>query len=188
VSRLVERKGIDTIIAALPKLPDVELIVAGGPPRDQLRSHEEARRLRRDADALGVGDRTVFAGQVPQSSLPALYRSADVVVCTPWYEPFGIVPLEAMACGVPVVVSAVGGLVDTVLAGSTGEHVPARDPDALANVLSRLLAEAHLRAAMGRRGAQRARGRYGWDAIAVETLRAYRAVVPQEHEHGRSVG
>src|SRR4051812_30966483 len=132
VSRLVERKGIDTVIDALPKLPDVELVVAGGPPRASLAEHDEARRLRARTDALGVSDRVVFTGQVAQRDLPALYRSADVVVCTPWYEPFGMVALEAMACGRPTVVSAVGGLVDTVLAGITGMHVPARDPAALA--------------------------------------------------------
>ena len=79
-----------------------------------------------------MADRVVFTGAVPRAQVPALIRSADVVVCTPWYEPFGITPLEAMACGVPVVASAVGGLTDTVVHGTTGLLVPPRDPAALA--------------------------------------------------------
>ena len=71
--------------------------------------------------------------------MPALLRSADLVVCSPWYEPFGIVPLEAMACGVPVVASAVGGMLDTVVDSVTGALVPPRDPVALAEVIGPLL-------------------------------------------------
>ena len=120
LGRLVERKGIDTAIEALAQLPGVELVVAGGPERDQLGGDAEYRRLRDIARARGVAGRVVFTGAVPRAQVPALIRSADVVVCTPWYEPFGITPLEAMACGVPVVASAVGGLTDSVVHGTTG--------------------------------------------------------------------
>jgi glycosyltransferase involved in cell wall biosynthesis len=81
--------------------------------------------------------------------MPALLRSADLVLCTPWYEPFGLVPLEAMACGVPVVGSAVGGLLDTVVPGVTGALVPPRDPAALAVAVRQLLADPALRARYG---------------------------------------
>jgi D-inositol-3-phosphate glycosyltransferase len=189
VSRLVERKGIGTVVEALPHLADVELVIVGGPADAQLENDPEARRLMELADVRGVADRTVFMGPRPQRALPSLYRSADVVVCTPWYEPFGMVALEAMACGVPTVVSAVGGLVDTVLDGVTGAHVPARDPRSLAAVLERLLPDVRLRAEMGRRGARRARDCYGWDAIAADTARAYQATLHVgERTSGRSVG
>jgi len=95
-------------------------------------------------------------------------------VTVPWYEPFGIVPLEAMACGVPVVASAVGGLIDTVVHGVTGFHVPPRQPDAIAAAVGALAADPALRAELGAAGRQRAETRYGWVRIARGTLDTYR--------------
>src|SRR5207302_1759145 len=99
----------------------------------------------------------IFTGGIAHTGIPRLLRSADVVVCTPWYEPFGIVPLEAMACGVPVIASAVGGLTDTVVHGETGLLVPPRDPAAVAEAAKRLLACPVMRASFGRAGVRRAR-------------------------------
>jgi glycosyltransferase involved in cell wall biosynthesis len=96
-----------------------------------------------------------------------------VVVTVPWYEPFGIVPLEAMACGRPVVASAVGGLTDTVVHGTTGLLVPPRRPDRLAEALTALLRDPLLLAGCGYAAVDRARARYGWDRVATETLRVY---------------
>jgi D-inositol-3-phosphate glycosyltransferase len=175
-SRLVERKGVDTVLTALPALPGVELVVAGGPPLDGLSRHPEAQRLAALADALGVADRVRLIGRVDHHEMPALLRSADVFVTTPWYEPFGIVPLEAMACGVPVVASAVGGLVDTVVCGSTGLLVPPRDPAAVATAARSLLADPARRRAFGGAGRQRAVERYGWDRVAAESDAAYAAI------------
>jgi glycosyltransferase involved in cell wall biosynthesis len=176
VSRLVERKGIGNAITALAGVPEAELVVAGGPPADRLDRDREARRLAGLATRLGVADRVQLRGRVGQRDLPALYRSADLVVCVPWYEPFGIVPLEAMACGAPVVASAVGGLVDSVVDGVTGVHVAPRRPDLLGPVLSALLADKARRAALGAAGARRARRRYGWDRIAGSILEVYAGV------------
>ena len=89
--------------------------------------------------------------------MPGIFRSADAVVCAPWYEPFGIVPLEAMACGVPVVAAAVGGLRDTVVDHATGLHVPPRDPEAIAAALAMLLGDPALRTELGGAGQRRAR-------------------------------
>jgi glycosyltransferase involved in cell wall biosynthesis len=103
-------------------------------------------------------------------------RSADAVVCVPRYEPFGMVPLEAMACGAPVVVSAVGGLVDTVIDGTTGLHVAPSRPDALASVLRMLIADPTARESFGIAASDRARSRYSWERIGRETLRIYQRV------------
>jgi len=173
VGRLVRRKGIGNVIQALAQLPDTELVVAGGPPREELGGDPEADRLLRIADAHGVADRVELRGRVGRAGLPALLRSADVVVCAPWYEPFGIVPLEAMACGVPVVASAVGGMIDTVVDGVTGVHVSPRDPDRVAEAARALLDDPERRAAFGRAGVRRARRLYDWDRVAGATLEVY---------------
>ena len=173
VSRLVPRKGIGNVISALARLPACELLVAGGPPADRLDGDADVRRFRQFAAVEGVEDRVRFLGRLEQSQVPALLRSADVVACVPWYEPFGMVALEAMACGVPVVATAVGGLVDTVVDGVTGLHVPPRRPDEVAGAIGDLLRQPRLRAAMGAAGAERARRGYSWSTVAAETLAVY---------------
>jgi glycosyltransferase involved in cell wall biosynthesis len=173
VARLVPRKGVDDVIRAVARLDGVELLVAGGPEAASLEADPEAGRLRELARDLGCADRVTLLGGVPREDVPALLRSADAVVCVPWYEPFGIVPLEAMACGVPVVAASVGGLVDSVVHGSTGLHVPPRDPAALAAALRDLLADPARRAALGAAGVRRARSRFCWDRVAAGTLDAY---------------
>ena len=173
LGRLVERKGVATVIAALARLPGTELVVAGGPARRRLDTSDDYRRLRAAAERDGVADRVVFTGGVARPAVPALIRSADVVVCVPWYEPFGIVPLEAMACGVPVVASAVGGLADTVADQRTGLLVPPRDAQALARALGDLLSDPVKRAAFGAAGVERARRRYSWARVAAQTEAIY---------------
>jgi glycosyltransferase involved in cell wall biosynthesis len=174
LGRLVERKGVATVIAALARLPDAELVVAGGPDFRHLGRSADYQRLRDTARAHGVADRVIFAGGVARPEVPALIRSADIVVCVPWYEPFGIVPLEAMACGVPVVASAVGGLADSVVDQQTGWLVPPRDPAALASALAQLLADPARRTAFGAAGVERARRRYSWRQVAAQTEAVYR--------------
>jgi glycosyltransferase involved in cell wall biosynthesis/phosphoheptose isomerase len=176
IGRLVERKGIGNVISALRELPDTELIVAGGLDREQLDADPEARRLLDLARREGVADRVELRGHVSRDELPALLRSGDVLVTVPWYEPFGITPLEAMACGVPVVAAAVGGLIDSVVDGVTGVHVPPRDPERLVVALRDLLASPRRRAAMGREGVRRARELYDWNRVAASTLGVYRAL------------
>jgi D-inositol-3-phosphate glycosyltransferase len=173
VGRLVPRKGFSDLIATMPMLADTELVIVGGPASGRLTEDPEARRLCGQAARLGVADRVHLTGRLPRQDMPALLRSADVVACVPWYEPFGIVPLEAMACGVPVVASAVGGLNDTVVDGITGVHVPPRRPRVLAGTLRQLLANPGRRAALGAAGCDRARSRYTWDRVAQDTMRSY---------------
>ena len=177
IGRLVPRKGFDTVIRALAAVPEAELVIAGGPAADGLAADPEANRLRRLAERFGVAGRVRLVGAVPRPDVPALLRSADLVVCTPWYEPFGIVPLEAMACGVPVIASAVGGFLDTVVDGATGTLVPPRRPDRLAAAMRKLLSEPFWREAYGTAGVDRARSRYSWDRIAAGTLAVYEDVL-----------
>ena len=118
----------------------------------------------------------MLRGRVGRDAMPRLLRSADAVVCVPWYEPFGIVPLEAMACGVPVVATAVGGQIDSVVDGVTGVHVPPRDPEALAGALRGLLDDPERRAALGAAGRRRAQERFAFDRIAAATREVYGAV------------
>jgi D-inositol-3-phosphate glycosyltransferase len=175
--RLVERKGVGDAVTALAGVPDAELHVAGGPDAADLDRDPQACRLRELAERVGVADRLVLRGRVDRDAMAALLRSADVVVCAPWYEPFGIVPLEAMACGVPVVATAVGGQVDSVVHGVTGAHVPPRDAASLAAALRALLADGERRAALGAAGRERARRLYDYDRIAAQTRDVYADVV-----------
>jgi len=173
VGRLVPRKGYDTIIEALTRLPQAELLIAGGAGSGDATPDPEHDRLVAVAERLEVADRVRLIGQVARADMPDLLRSADLVVCSPWYEPFGIVPLEAMACGVPVVASAVGGMLDTVVDSVTGALVPPRDPVALAEVIGPLLDSPSRRAELASAGLERVRSRYSWDRVAADTAAVY---------------
>ncbi|WP_448625806.1 glycosyltransferase [Geodermatophilus sp. URMC 64] len=177
LGRLVERKGQEDAVRALAGIPDAELVVVGGPPADRLDDDPFVAHLRSVAGQLGVADRVCFTGSVSRAEVPAWIRSADVVLAVPWYEPFGITPLEAMACGRPVVATAVGGLVDSVAEGVTGDLVPPRDPERLAEVTGALLADAERRAAYGAAGVKRPRARYRWSRVVADTEAVYRQVL-----------
>ncbi|TVL89572.1 glycosyltransferase [Streptomyces sp. SAJ15] len=173
LGRLVPRKGAAVSVAALALLPDTELVIVGGPPADRIDEDDEVRRLRALALSAGVADRVRFTGGVPPTDVPALLRAADVVLCPADYEPFGIVPLEAMACGTPVVASAVGGQLDTVWDPGTGRLVPPGDPRALARAAAGLLVDREARLACGAAGRRRVVTRYGWDRVAGATEEVY---------------
>ncbi|HEY4615093.1 MAG TPA: glycosyltransferase [Citricoccus sp.] len=174
LGRLVERKGVDVVVRALAQVPQAHLTVAGGPERSALDADPEARRLRALAEEYGVADRLTLTGRVDRQEAARLLSAADIVTCTPWYEPFGIVPLEAMACGRPVVGSAVGGLLDSVDDGATGLLVPPRDVDATAAAICRLATDPALAERMGRAGRERVVNLFGWDRVAALTEAAYR--------------
>ncbi len=173
LSRLVARKGIEDVLRALVDIPSAELLIGGGGDATSIEDDPEARRLCALAGALGVGDRVVFLGRIPRAQVPSLLSSADVVVCAPWYEPFGIVPLEAMACRVPVVASAVGGLRDTVRDGWTGIHVPPRTPAAIAHAVRTLLDNRDTRKAFGARGRADVEARFTWIKVAEQSAEVY---------------
>jgi D-inositol-3-phosphate glycosyltransferase len=173
LGRLVRRKGIDEVIDALRRVPAAELVIAGG----EGDGDPDAARLRECARRAGTADRVRLVGPVARGDVPALLRSADAVVSVPWYEPFGMVPLEAMACGRPVVASSVGGIQDTVVDQVTGLLVPPRRPDALAGALRDVIASPTMGAAYGIAGRDRVLARYDWERVAAATAQVYGEVV-----------
>lgn len=183
VGRLLPHKGFDTMIEALPAIPNAEFVIVGGSDADKLDTDPEVRRLRGLAAGLGVGDRVRFTGAVARDDLPELLRSADVVTCTPCCEPRGLVPLEAMACGVAVVATAVGAMLDIVVHEVTGEVVPPKQPRALAEAVSGVLRDSFLRRSLGLAGRDRACARYSWDRVATDTLRIYDRLVSARIRH-----
>ncbi|MFG2602412.1 glycosyltransferase [Streptomyces sp. NPDC048514] len=176
VGRLVPRKGFDRAIRALADVPDAELLIAGGPESDLLGADPEAARLHGIAGEYGVRDRVTLLGGVGRARMPRLMSSADLVLSLPRYEPFGIVPLEAMACATPVVATAVGGQLDSVVDGGTGVLVPADDDHDLGAVVRSLLADPDRLARYGAAGRERVLAHYTWDRVADGVAGTYRAV------------
>lgn len=187
VGRLVPRKGIETAIRALHHLPSARLLVIGGPPAAELADDVEVDRLVRIAKSLGVLARVRFAGSIPHERMPSAYQAADVVVASPWYEPFGMTPVEAAACSRPVVGTAVGGLLDTVVHGETGLLVPPRQPMALAGAVARLTSSPRMLRNCGVRAAERAHERYAWPRIAQETEEILRDALARRRTTAGSV-
>jgi D-inositol-3-phosphate glycosyltransferase len=170
--------GVRTVIQALARIPDAELVLAGGPAPEDLDGDQDVHRLRIAAKEAGVADRVTFLGRVDTSDVPGLLRSVDLTVSMPSYESFGRVPVESMACGTPVVVTAVGGHLDTVIDDVTGVYVKPGRPAELAHRIRGLLAEETHLVALGIGGADRVRARYSWERIANETIKVYESVRP----------
>lgn len=172
LGRLVPRKGIDNVIRAIGQLNrqvPARLLVVGGDSRlPDEQATPEIARLRAVARECGVEDRVTFVGHRQREELRTCYAAADVFVTTPWYEPFGITPLEAMACGKPVIGSAVGGIQYSVVDGVTGFLVPPHDPAALAARLAQLQENPSLAQALGRAGIRRVRSMFTWQRVARE--------------------
>jgi glycosyltransferase involved in cell wall biosynthesis len=176
VSDLVNTTDIERVLGAASLLRDTEVVVVGGPERRDLDDHVGAARVRASAKRLGIGHRVHVRGYVAHADMPVMYRSADVLVSMPDDNGTPLSALEAMAAGRPLVAAAAGGLVDLVIDGITGIHVPPRDGLALVEALRRLRNDPVLRDSMGLAGSDRARTRYSWPRIAAETRRIYAAV------------
>jgi D-inositol-3-phosphate glycosyltransferase len=178
VGRLQAFKGTDVAVDALAHLkrlvPDAQLAIVGGDsPRG---SRGERVRLRLAARRLGVADRLRFMEPVPHTELPELYRAADVVVVPSASESFGLVALEAAACGTPVVATAVGGLRSIVHDGESGYLVQRRDAKSFAAALSRVLAHPGAQHRLGTNAARLAR-RFPWSRTTDGILDAYASVM-----------
>ena len=122
---LTQRQPLETLLRALTRVPGAELVVVGGPDEASLDSDDAYVKLAKFAATLGITDRVIFTGKVEHAAMPALLRSADLVVSTCQYEPSGSTSLQAMACGTPVIAPPVGGHVDAVVDGTTGIIIPA---------------------------------------------------------------
>lgn len=188
LGRMVPRKGVDNVIEALARLnmEDVKLIIVGSNvPTASGEQDPELERLRTLAQKLGVADRIIFAGQRDRHELKHYYSAADIFITTPWYEPFGITPLEAMACGTPVIGSDVGGVRYSVADGRTGLLVPPKDPSALAAAIFKLLQDETLRTEMGSNAIRRIHALFTWECIAQKMKHLYQLVI---NEVGRKSG
>jgi D-inositol-3-phosphate glycosyltransferase len=182
VGRLVPRKGIDNAVRALGRLArrhgmPAKLVVVGGNsdlPCPLLTP--EIGRLKEIAAAEGVVEQVVFTGRRSREFLKLYYNAADVFVTTPWYEPFGITPLEAMACGTPVIGAEVGGIKYSVADGFTGCLVPPNDPDALAASLARLFQDPDYRRGLGRNAIDRVHEQFTWAKVTASIAALYREV------------
>jgi glycosyltransferase involved in cell wall biosynthesis len=173
VADLSEHDALATLLRAMAKVPSADLVVAGGPAGTELRHDLDFRRLSKLADTLGVSSQVTFVGQVGRAALPPLLRSADLLVSVSEYDPTGVLAVQAMACGTPVIASASGGLADAVVDGTTGILVPPGRPALLAQRIRQLLAHPMLLEAFSVAAADRARSRYSWDRIAHETIAVY---------------
>ncbi|MDX9828653.1 MAG: glycosyltransferase [Anaerolineae bacterium] len=185
LGRMVRRKGVANVIRAFARLAGADgrreslrlVIVGGESDEPDPRATPEIGRLQAIAEEEGIADRVLFVGRRGRDLLPYYYSAADVFVTTPWYEPFGMTPLEAMACARPVVGAEVGGIKYTVRDGETGYLVPPRDPTTLAERLGTLLDSPHLLDDMGRRALERARELFTWERVAASLAEAYQAVL-----------
>jgi glycosyltransferase involved in cell wall biosynthesis len=171
LGRLVPRKGIDNVIRALALLRQdyrecARLYVVGGNSESpDVTVTPEIGRLKTIAEKLNVADCVEFIGRRDRSVLRFFYSACDVFVTTPWYEPFGITPLEAMACARPVIGADVGGIRSTVVHEETGLLVPPKDPAALATALQSLIADDARRQKFAQAGFERARKLYTWAGV-----------------------
>jgi len=175
VGRLVPEKGVNVLLGAIPRIlaahQNTKFIIVGeGYSREMLSSLSKS---------LGVDHKVFFTGYVSDDEVKGLLRLADVQVIPSIYEPFGIVCLEAMASGIPVVASDTGGLSEIVEDGVTGLKVPSNNSDAMAHAVNRLLSDSALRGSMSKMARGRALGQFSWKAISDLIIQMYDSVFPR---------
>jgi glycosyltransferase involved in cell wall biosynthesis len=178
--------GVIDILHAVAMMEAVEVVVVGTAPEAMAAGDAVGRELLRTGRELGLGDRFQLRQHAPRAERPGLLRSADVVASCPRFDPTASPIIEAMACAVPVVTTGVGMLGDVVVHGRTGLRVPPGQPERIAEALGRLLADADLRAAMGRAGRRRAGG-HGWHAVAAQTFGHLAALAARQGGQRRPV-
>ncbi|WAL61157.1 glycosyltransferase family 4 protein [Thermocoleostomius sinensis] len=201
VGRFDRRKGIETLVRAFAQvkqqleanwatdldtlilnpslpLPTLRLVIVGGSDPAQS-DGQERQRIEQIVRDLGLTDQTLFAGQIGHDRLPLYYTAADVCVIPSHYEPFGLVAIEAMACGTPVVASDVGGLKFTVVPEETGLLVPPQDGTAFANAIERILTDDIWVRKVRRQASARVQQNFSWTGVAVQLSDLYRRLMAQ---------
>lgn len=187
LGRVVPRKGIDNVIRALSKIKKtslpVKLIIVGGEGDEaDLENDPEMLRLQSIAREEDVEELVTFAGRKNRDILKYYYAAADIFITTPWYEPFGITPLESMACGTPVIGSNVGGIKFSVEDCKTGFLVPPNDPDSLAVKIYELLHDDAMLEQMKKNAVRRVNFHFTWSKISQQLANLYERILEKDHE------
>jgi glycosyltransferase involved in cell wall biosynthesis len=187
VGRFDPRKGIETLIRSCAKLKSnygqaLQLVIVGGSSPDRSDGEERAR-IEKIVAEVGLAEQTLFTGQVGHDRLPLYYAAADVCAIPSYYEPFGLVAIEAMACGTPVVASDVGGLRFTVLPEETGLLVPAQDTDAFAAAIERILRDELWARKLRRQASANVNQHFSWAGVGIQLSDLYRRLLAQSIMH-----
>jgi glycosyltransferase involved in cell wall biosynthesis len=186
LGRMVPRKGVDNVIRAMAEIKEKEsflLVIVGGEHEDPDPSlSPELARLQKLAAECGIESSVFFTGRKQREILKYYYAAADIFLTTPWYEPFGITPLEAMACGTPVIGANVGGIKYTVEDGETGLLVPPHAPTALAKKIEQLITDEELLRTMQINSLRRVKTHFTWAGVAVSCDRLYQQVVHEKQK------
>lgn len=183
VGRFDPRKGIETMVRAGGELSaktkeKVRLVIAGGSDAERADAGER-ERIERIVQEVGLTEQTLFTGRIGHELLPLYYTAADVCVIPSHYEPFGLVAIEAMACGTPVVASNVGGLKFTVVPEETGLLVPPQDTTAFAEAIDRILTDELWAKKLRRQASVRVRQNFSWAGVAIQLSELYRRLLAQ---------
>jgi len=185
VGRIEPLKGIETLLRAVALLLERGVckcealclsIIGGDPEESEAEQNAEMERLKALREELGLAKLVTFLGKQDQDALPDYYAAAEAVIMPSHYESFGMVALEAMACGTPVIASEVGGLAFLVRDGETGFHIPDRDPEALSDRICQIITDPLLRAELSEKAAAYAKG-YAWPLIAEKIMGVYEGVL-----------
>ncbi len=187
VGRFDPRKGIDTLVRACALLQaqgteHLKLVIVGG-SSPELPDGQERLRIEALVAELGLQESTIFAGRIGHDLLPFYYTAADVCVIPSHYEPFGLVAIEAMACGTPVVASAVGGLSFTVVQEETGLLVPPQDSTAFAQAIDRILSNELWSRKLRQQASLNVNKRFSWSGVAIQLSELYRHILAQSLMH-----
>ncbi len=184
VGRFDERKGIETLVRAVDRAnlrndENLVLIIGGG-SRPGASDGLERERIEGIVSELGLSDRTRFPGRIGEDALVLYYSAADVCVVPSHYEPFGLVAIEAMASGIPVIASDVGGLQFTVINEKTGLLAPAKDVDAFAVAIDRIVSNPEWQDSLGKAARKRVEEKFSWDGVATQLDDLYTQLIKQE--------
>ncbi|MBK4732032.1 glycosyltransferase [Oxynema sp. CENA135] len=184
VGRFDERKGIETLVRAVGQsmlrgLANIQLAIAGG-SRPGQSDGIERDRIEGIVDELGMRDFTSFPGRLGDDDLHLYYAAANVCVVPSHYEPFGLVAIEAMASGTPVVASDVGGLQYTVVSEKTGLLCPPQDDEAFAKAIDRILSQPHWQLQLGKAARKRVEQKFSWQGVAAQLSELYEELLVEE--------